>query len=125
MIQYIKLSHVLQETSPVHIGLKNLEITPKGQISKGGGYNSYIISIENHCGTHIDSQAHFIDGGKSISDYGVNELVFNNPLILDISKGKNGLIKLEEISKLNLEDKDCLILELDLKNIVKKIQILI
>ncbi|MGZ7159032.1 MAG: cyclase family protein [Methanobacterium sp.] len=109
MIQYIKLSHVLQETSPVHIGLKNLEITPKGQISKGGGYNSYIISIENHCGTHIDSQAHFIDGGKSISDYRVNDLVFNNPLILDLSKEKKESIKLEEVSKIDLEDIDCLI----------------
>ncbi|MBI5680960.1 MAG: cyclase family protein [Methanobacterium sp.] len=106
---YKKLSHTLEETSPVHIGLKNLEITPNSQVSKGGGYNSYIISVENHCGTHMDAPGHFLDEGKTISDYSQNELVFNNPLILDIPKEHNRIIKLEEIAEINLEGKDCLI----------------
>ena len=108
-MQYIKLSHALKETSPVHIGLKKLEIIPNSQVSKGGGYNSYIISVENHCGTHIDAPRHFLDEGKTISDYNQDELVFTNPLILDLPKKQEELIKLEEISDLNLEDKDCLI----------------
>lgn len=106
---YKKLSHTLEETSPVHIGLKNLEINPNSQVSKGGGYNSYIINVENHCGTHIDAPGHFLDEGKTISDYSQDELVFNNPLILDLPKKRNELIKLEEISEINLEGKDCLI----------------
>lgn len=109
-MQYIKLSHALEKTSPVHIGLKNPEITPNSQIYKGGGYNSYIISVENHCGTHVDAQDHFIDGGKRISDYNINELVFEAPLLLDIPKKQKELIKLEDISRFNLEGKDCLIL---------------
>jgi len=106
---YVELSHALKETSPVHIGLKNLEITPKTQISEGGGYNSYIISVENHCGTHIDAPAHFMDKGKTISDYSIAEFVFNNPLILNTPKKQEELIKIDEISKNNLKGKDCII----------------
>ncbi|HML05629.1 MAG TPA: cyclase family protein [Methanobacterium sp.] len=108
-MKYIVLSHALEETSPVHIGLKSLEIIPNSQVSKGGAYNSYIISVENHCGTHIDAPGHFLDEGKIISDYSQEELIFNNPLILDMPKKQEEVIKLEEISELNLEDKDCLI----------------
>ncbi len=108
-MSYTILSHMLEETSPVHIGLKNLEITPRSQIAQGGGYNSYIIAVENHCGTHIDAQGHFMDGGKTISDYQPNELRFKCPLILDIPKGEEELIRLEEIYGHDLKDKDCLI----------------
>ncbi|MGB9936176.1 MAG: cyclase family protein [Methanobacterium sp.] len=108
-MNYIALSHALEESSPVHIGLKKPEISPNIQISKGGGYNSYIISVENHSGTHVDAPGHFIDGGRIISDYNQEELVFNNPLILDVLKGQNELIKIEEISNFDLNNKDCVI----------------
>ncbi|WP_414469864.1 cyclase family protein [Methanobacterium sp. ACI-7] len=106
---YITLSHTLEQSSPVHMALKEPEIKPNSQISKGGGYNSYIINVENHSGTHVDAPGHFLENTKIISDYTPDELVFNNPLILNIPKGQNELIKLEEISDLNLDDKDCIV----------------
>jgi len=108
-MKYIRLSYALEENSPVHIGLKNVEITPISQISKGGGYNSYIISVENHCGTHIDAPGHFIDEGRRIYDYNTDELVFDSPLILDLPKNQNEAIKLEEISEIKMDNKDCII----------------
>ena len=108
-MKYITLSHILEETSPVHIGLKKTEIIPNSQISKGNGYNSYIISVEKHNGTHVDAPGHFIEGGKIISDYSPDELIFDDPLIVDCPKKGEELIKLEEISDLNLEGKDCII----------------
>jgi kynurenine formamidase len=100
---------MLEETSLVHIGLRKPEIYPNSQISKGNGYNSYIITVENHSGTHVDAPRHFLDTGKTISDYCTEELVFNNPLIINCPKKKNELITLAEISKLDLEGKDCII----------------
>lgn len=108
-MKYITLSYMLEGNSPVHIGLKEPEIIPNSQISKGEGYNSYIINVENHSGTHVDAPGHFLDGGKIISDYNPDEFIFNNPLILDCPKKQTELIKLEEISKLNLKDKDCIL----------------
>jgi kynurenine formamidase len=106
---YITLSYTLEETSPVHIGLKKPEIYHNSQISKGKGYNSYIINVENHSGTHVDAPGHFIDGGKIISDYSPDELVFNNPLILDCPKKHQELIKVDELFDMNLDGKDCII----------------
>jgi len=65
----LRLSYTLQEDSPVHRGLKKLEITPVNQISDGDDYNTYYIALENHCGTHVDSPAHFLEGGRKISEY--------------------------------------------------------
>ena len=39
----------------------------------------------------------------------MKELVFNNPLILDVPKKQEELIRVEEISKLNLDGINCLI----------------
>lgn len=108
-MRYITLSHTLEENSPVHIGLKKPEIYSNSQISKGKGYNSFIINVENHSGTHVDAPGHFLENSEIISDYSLNELVFNNPLILDIPKKQEELIKLDEISKLDLKGKDCII----------------
>ncbi|MBU4534884.1 MAG: cyclase family protein [Euryarchaeota archaeon] len=72
-------------------------------------YNSYLINVENHSGTHVDAPGHFLDGGKIISDYSPDELVFNNPLILDCPKKPGELIKLGEIFGRDLEGRDCII----------------
>ncbi len=106
---YITLSYTLEETSPVHIGLRSLKITPQSQILEGGGYNSYIIEVENHCGTHVDAPGHFLNKTKTISEYTADELVFHNPLILNCPKKQLESIEINDISNLNLEDRDCII----------------
>ena len=106
---YITLSYSLEETSPVHIGLKKPELVHNNQIVDGEGYNTYLINVENHSGTHVDAPGHFTEGGKIISDYQPDELVFNNPLIIDIPKGSNELVKIWDISKLDFNDADCLL----------------
>lgn len=101
-MRYIALSHWLLDKSPVHIGLKKPEITPNSQISGGDGYNSYMINVENHSGTHIDAPGHFLENGKIISDYLPDDLIFNHPLILDIPKGQNEFIELQDMVDVNL-----------------------
>jgi arylformamidase len=107
-MQYTKLSHELEEDSPVHLNLKKPKIIHNSQIPRGDGYNSFIITAENHSGTHIDAPGHFIDGGKTISEYLPDELIYTNPLILDVIKGPNGIIELQDINGVNLNDVDCL-----------------
>lgn len=106
---YITLSYSLEETSPVHIGLKKPELVHNNQIVDGEGYNTYLINVENHSGTHVDAPGHFTEDGKIISDYQPDELVFNNPLIIDIPKGPNELVKIWDISKIDFDDADCLL----------------
>lgn len=106
---YITLSYSLEETSPVHIGLKKPEIVHNNQIVDGKGYNTYLINVENHSGTHVDAPGHFVEDGKIISEYQPDELIFNNPLIVDIPKGPNELVKIWDISKLDFNDADCIL----------------
>lgn len=105
---YTTLSYMLEETSPVHIGLKELKLVHNNQIVENG-YNTYLINVENHSGTHVDAPGHFMEEGKIISDYSPDELVFNNPIIVDIPKGQNELIKIWDISKIDFKDTDCIL----------------
>lgn len=106
---YTTLSYALEGTSPVHISLKKPEIVHNNQIMGGKGYNTYLINVENHSGTHIDAPGHFVEDGKIISDYQPDELVFNTPLVVDIPKGPNELIKIWDISKIDFKDADCIL----------------
>lgn len=108
-MQYITLSYLLEENSPVYKGLKKPEFIHKSQISCGDAYNSYIINVENHSGTHVDAPGHFLESGKLISDYLPHELVFNDPIILDISKGSNELIEVDDIFETDLNGVDCIL----------------
>lgn len=106
-MRFIPLSYMLEENSPVHLNLKKPELTHNKQIPNNG-YNTYLINVENHSGTHIDASNHFIENGKLISDYSHNELTFTKPLILDVPKNPNELIEIDDVSDVNLNNVDCL-----------------
>ena len=108
--KYIRLSYTLREDSPVHIGLNELKIKPINQISHGDNYNTSLLTVENHCGTHIDAPAHFIQGGRFISDYGPDELIFHNPEVLYCPKEPGQLVDVEDVSKIHDENIDCILI---------------
>jgi arylformamidase len=93
---YLYLSYHIQEKSPVYIGLKPPSIRQECQVSTEG-YNTSIISVENHSGTHVDAPGHFLEDGKTISDYTLEEMVFRKVLILECSKGSNELINVSDL----------------------------
>lgn len=108
--KYIRLSYTLRENSLVHIGLNPLKISPINRISQGDNYNTSLITAENHCGTHIDAPAHFILGGRFISDYSPEELSFTHPMVLDCPKKPGELVDVEDVSKIRDDKLDCLLL---------------
>ncbi|GAB4309522.1 MAG: cyclase family protein [Methanobacteriaceae archaeon] len=108
-MHYQTLSYPLGKNSPVHIGLKKPVIKPNYQISRGDGYNTSIITIENHSGTHIDAPGHFIEGGRKIIEYSANDLIFQNPIIMEVIKEGRELITISDIQSQNLEGYDCIL----------------
>lgn len=108
-MQYTTLSHALEEKSPVHMNLKKPKVIHNSQIPRGDGYNSFILEVENHSGTHVDAPGHFLDGGKFISKYGPDELTFNSPLIVDVIKGPNKSIELQDVHEIDLSGVDCIL----------------
>ncbi len=107
MIQ-ILLSYYIDNDSPYYIGTGKPQITPNNQIVKGDDYNTYSIKVENHCGTHVDAPKHFISSGRGISEYGIEDLIFENPLIIESPKGPGELIGVDDLKNSDLDGADCL-----------------
>lgn len=95
-MNYIYLSYGLTENSPVYKGLKNISIIHYSTIPENG-YNTHLISIENHSGTHVDAPAHFLEDGKCISEYGVEELIFDKVLVIEILRKEGEEINIEDL----------------------------
>jgi kynurenine formamidase len=107
-MKYKTISYPLTHQAPVHKGLLSPSIQPNSQISDGEDYNSYLIHVENHSGTHVDAPAHFLNNGKRIADYHPDELIFTHPLIINCPKTDNELITPDDLSRVNLDGVDCL-----------------
>jgi arylformamidase len=107
MIQ-ILLSYYIDNDSPYYIGTGKPQITPNNQIDKGDDYNTYTIKVENHCGTHVDAPRHFISTGRRISEYCVEDLTFENPVIIKTPKGPGELIEVDDLKRSDLDGADCL-----------------
>lgn len=93
----IPLSHKLCTTTPAFAGGESLVITPIKEIKNGGSSNSYKVSFANHLGTHVDAPRHFDVNGKSISEYSLEDLVFTNPVLVDIPKDDSQFIERRDL----------------------------
>ncbi|MCK9170146.1 MAG: cyclase family protein [Treponema sp.] len=112
MSHFIRLSYTLTEDTVFHPVLSGLKITPRNRISSGSDYNTSVISIENHCGTHVDAPAHFIDGEKTISEFNADDLVFYKPVYINCPKGPDELITPDDLKAIP-EDCDCILINTD------------
>ena len=108
MIVKILLSYFIDNNSPYYIGTVKPEIKPNNQIESGDDYNTYILMVENHCGTHVDAPRHFVSSGREISDYDINDLIFK-PLVVDVNKGPWELVTVEDLSDIVLDGFDCIL----------------
>jgi arylformamidase len=114
--RYMRISYTLTENTPVHPDLTKISITPKTQIKEGQDYNTSVITVENHSGTHVDAPAHFLKNGRPIVTYDPDELIFHKPIVLDCPKKPDEIINPEDLAPLleNFDDNgldfDCVLI---------------
>lgn len=110
--RYEVLSYPISATTPMYGTAPKPVFVHYSQIIKKDASNSCIISVHNHTGTHIDAPKHFIDNGKSISDYSIEELIFRNPIVVDCQKKSATLITPDDLRHAlhQLQISDCLLL---------------
>lgn len=110
--RYEILSYPINAATPMYGSAPGPVIVPFSQIANNDTSNSYSISFFNHTGTHIDAPRHFVDKGKSISEYAVDELIFNHPVIVDCPKEGAELITTDDLKNVSyqLQISDCLLL---------------
>lgn len=80
----IYLSHPLSVNTPAYAGGKCIEIEKMKSLCDGDSCNQLHISMSNHIGTHVDAPAHFVENGKTITDYSPKDWVFNKCCLIDM-----------------------------------------
>jgi arylformamidase len=61
------------------------------------GYDSEVMFLSTHTGTHIDAPSHFISGTATIDKIEIDRFICNNALLLKIEKKSNQAISRDDI----------------------------
>ena len=97
-MKLIWLSHVLEESTPLYGGARNLDIKPHQSISSGDSCNTSLLTLPSHAGTHADAPYHFLSQGRTIDSYPPETWIFQSPEILNIPTEPGQLINFSGIS---------------------------
>lgn len=92
MRKVVYLSHPLSPTTPAYANGNTLRIEEGNSIINGDSCNTSVWHLPNHLGTHIDFPRHFIQDGKTVTDYPPEFWIFNSPFLLDIAPVRPGQI---------------------------------
>ena len=87
-MQYHFLSHPLNVADSGFPGEPTLRIEKSTRIADGDAYNSSILHLFNHFGTHYDAPAHFNPNGPTISELPIEHFIYEHPLLIDLPKGE-------------------------------------
>jgi len=98
MRHYIKLSYDIGINTPLYPDTPPVSIKSTKSIGKGDSCNTSVISFSNHTGTHIDMPKHFIDSGRTVCDYSMEELIFKRPHVVDCPKGAGEIIEIKDLT---------------------------
>ncbi|OYT48656.1 MAG: hypothetical protein B6U85_01880 [Desulfurococcales archaeon ex4484_42] len=111
MTHYLLLSYPLsKETTHVPRSLGPIRIWPRSRMIKppegiGSVYtrwdsynNTSIIELTSHTGTHIDLPFHIDPQGYTLSEYTIDDFIFQQPILINIPKNDY-----EEITRKDLE----------------------
>ncbi|MDJ0827125.1 MAG: cyclase family protein [Rhodobacter sp.] len=69
----VDMTHELSEDFPTFGGVPGISYDKQFDISTDG-YNLYVLTVNEHCGTHIDAPLHFTADGQSVSEIPVESL---------------------------------------------------
>ena len=100
-MQFIDLSVVVNENTPVYPGDPATKIVPAGVFEKDG-WNDHYISLGTHVGTHIDAPFHVIDGGKNLDQFPIENFVGPGKLI----KVENKTFDFEKVKQADIQAGD-------------------
>lgn len=84
---YMFLSHPLVPGGLAWPGEPVVELKQCTDITETCPFASFITSLPNHCGTHMDAPRHFVPGGKNINELGMEYFVHDNAILVDVPKG--------------------------------------
>jgi len=84
---YMFLSHPLVPGGLAWPGEPVVELKQCTDITETCPFASFVTTLPNHCGTHMDAPRHFVPGGKNINELGIEYFVHDNVALIDVPKG--------------------------------------
>lgn len=109
--KYLRLSYTMDENTPLYPGTPPFIFKEVKKIRAGDSCNTSLITMSNHGGTHVDAPKHFFDSGRSISEYGLEELMFSAPQVIDCYKGPEEIIERKDLEGKVSRDCDLLLIK--------------
>lgn len=99
-MRYAKLSYNISKKATANPSTREpnaVKITPVEKLSEGDNGNVFKVELLNHCGTHIDLPKHMIEGGKGLTDFSIENFIYEKPLVLDIPLKDGQLLSKDEL----------------------------
>ncbi|MDY4594208.1 MAG: cyclase family protein [[Pasteurella] aerogenes] len=111
-MNYRLISYPLDAKDPGFPGEPTLCCEKHTSIDKGDCYNSSVIHLFNHFGTHFDAPKHFNQSGLSITELPLNRFIYERPLLVDIPKPLGSLIEPQDLEPFlyRIKQADCLLI---------------
>lgn len=118
-MNYQLLSYPLDVKDPGFPGEPTLTYDICTSTGQGDVYNSAIIHLFNHFGTHFDAPKHFNPNGLSITELPLTYFIYEKPLLLDLPKSAGSLIEPEDLAPylMQLKQADCLLIRTGLEQL--------
>ena len=92
---FIDLTHTIHNDMPYYPGTKSAEVYDLFRVEQHG-FSEKELRFLAHTGTHIDAPAHMIDGGKTLDEYEISDLV-GNAYIIDLKNDTKAEQIIDEI----------------------------
>src|SRR3972149_9024614 len=79
-------------------------------MERGDSCYVFLLTLPNHGGTHVDAPRHFFPDGRAIGTYGIDELRFTLPVVVDCPKPPGARIESGDLIHKELDACDMLLL---------------
>ncbi len=94
---YIDLTLTVNEELPVYPNEPKPSIKQYASTEKEG-WNEHLLTINSHCGTHIDAPWHMLSGAKKLKDFSIDKFI-GECILFDVRGQKEINIDTSEVNK--------------------------
>jgi arylformamidase len=61
-----------------------IDVVAEKSIAKGDSSHTFLVTLNNHSGTHVDGPAHFFENASAVVDYPADFWIFEHPQVVEI-----------------------------------------
>jgi kynurenine formamidase len=92
------LSHVLNNSTPLYGGAKEIRISVDRSIQSRDSCNTSSLKINSHAGTHVDAPRHFYQDGRTVESYPPGQWFFSSPGMIEIDSSPGQILDVYALS---------------------------